>query len=160
MKRGTRLMLLTFGSIAAAVSGCSYSPRAEVVKYDVAARQTAPEPVYSRVTWSHLPEPSPPRARAREDLKNVPLFRPVVSFELRQTSLGEAVQSLAQTIGYDWSFPKELARRKVKVRTVGTVEEVLKEIDRQAGVKSEIDHEHRIVRVIDTRTEPKLPKKR
>ena len=157
MQRCFRIMLLV-GSAVNAIGGCSYTPNTEIVKYDVTSRQTAPEPVYSRVTWSHLPEPAPPRARPREDLKNVPLFHPVVSVELHQTSLGEAVQSLAQTIGYDWSFPKELARRKVRVKTVGTVEEVLKEIDRQAGVKSELDHVRRIVRVIDKKTEPTLPR--
>ena len=141
--------------------GCAGKPATEIETYPVAGRQVAPEPVYSRVTWSQLPQPIPPKAVTRDSrgkYDNVPLFRPVIKVELERSTLGEAIQALAQTIGYESSYPKALAGKKVRLNTVGTIEDSLKEIERQAGVKTELDHDQRVVRVIDKLTEPRLPR--
>jgi len=148
-------------AIVISTLGCSAKPKVEVEKYPVVGRQIAPEPVYSRLTWSQIPQPIPPSVPVRDSkvrYSNVPYFRPVIKVELKRSTLGEAIQALAQTMGYESSYPRELAKKKVQVNTVGTIEDSLKEIERQAGVRTEIDHERRIVRVIDEKTEPRLPR--
>lgn len=136
------------------VGGCSSSepPRVVVDYYDTAFRQTAPEPVYSRLTWSHLPQPI--QKKAGDD---APYLMPVVSFELPNSNLEEALQALAQTIGYRWSYPQELAGRRVSIRRTATVVEVLDEIGKQAGVHTELDHVRRMVRAYDPNMAPRLP---
>lgn len=120
--------------------------------YHVAYRQLPPEPVYSRVTWSHLPQPIRPKVR-----NEAPLFLPTISFEFPNTTLYEAVEALAQTIGYRWEYPEGVGDRKIRIRMTGTVEEVLDEIGRQGNVHGVLDHENRIVRVMEESTTPMLP---
>lgn len=120
--------------------------------YPTAFRQNGPEPVYSRLTWSHLPQPVQKKAD-----NDAPYLMPKLSFELPNSNLEETLQALAQTIGYRWSYPAELGERRVSVKRVGTVEEILSEIGRQAGVETELDHEQRLVRAFDRSLSPRLP---
>lgn len=119
--------------------------------YPVVRRRSTPEPVYGRMMWSHLPEPSPLRSK-----NTAPMLLPVLEFELPKSSLGESVEALAQAIGFRWDYPEALASRPVSIRMSGTVEEVLREISRQANVSAELDHDLRVVRVLDAGTRPQL----
>ena len=135
------------------LGGCTTAPQAyEVDYYHSAYRQLPPEPVYSRVTWTHLPQPI--RTKVRDE---APLFMPTISFELPRSSLEEAIEALAQTIGYTWQYPKQVGKRKIAIKMIGTVQEVLDEINRQASVHAVLDHDQRIVRVMDEATAPSLP---
>lgn len=129
--------------------GCSASKSEErtvtiVQDYYSSYRQLPPEPVYSRLTWSHLPQPIRPKSR-----ENAPILMPEVSFELPKSNLEEAIQALAQTIGYDWSYPAEAKGRPIAINMVAPVDKVLKEIGRQADVVGVIDHQQRVVRVVN-----------
>lgn len=145
-----------FGILSALVVLAACSSRPDVVVrteyYPSAFRQNAPEPVYSRLMWSHLPQPI--QAKADND---APYLMPKISFELPNSNLEETLQALAQTIGYRWSYPAELGTRRVSVKRVGTVDEILSEIGRQAGVETELDHEQRLVRAYDRSMAPRLP---
>ncbi len=135
-------------------AACSSSsePVVRTEYYPTAFRQNAPEPVYSRLTWSHLPQPVQKKAA-----NDAPYLMPKLAFELPNSNLEETLQALAQTIGYRWSYPSELGDRRVSVKRVGTVEEILSEIGRQAGVETELDHEQRLVRAFDRSMAPRLP---
>lgn len=145
-----RIAKLTFLGLLLACSSNEVLPAVEY--YNVPYRKFPPEPVYSRVTWSHLPQPIQPKVRDA-----APILMPVLSFELPKSNLEEAVEALAQTIGYGWDFPAGAAKRPVRIRMVGTVEEILKEISRQTKVKAAIDHSRRLVQVFDTEIRPELP---
>lgn len=150
MRKGFQFLVL----IGLLASGCSSEAPAPVEEfYDVPFRRHSPEPVYSRLTWSHPPQPQPEPAH-----ENAPLLQPVIAFEFPGSNLKEAIQALAQTIGYRWDYPPALAARKISIKKVGTVEEILSEIGRQAGVKTELDHDGRMVRVLHTGTAPELPR--
>ena len=148
--------VLVGAALACALTGCS-SNQPEVTRkvelYYPAYRQTPPEPVYSRLTWSHLPEPIRPQPKEKG-----PPIQPRISFELGDTNLEEAVGALAQTLGYQWQSPPDAATRKVRLKMVGTANEILGEISKQTGVLAEIDHQSRMVKVY-TRdsTVPTLP---
>ncbi len=148
-KRTVKLALVVFvGSVfGSGIVGCGGNdePRpVTVAYYQPAYRQTPPEPVYSRITWSHLPQPM--RTKVKE---NAPILMPTISFELPNSSLQEAIEALAQTIGYNWHYPQSAANRKVRIKMVGSVEDVLHEIARQTQVEAVLDHEARMVRVDD-----------
>lgn len=140
--------------MALALSSCSSGTAGgpTIEHYKTAFRQTAPEPVYSRLTWSHLPEPMP-----TEGALNAPYLSPTVSFELPNSTLEEAVVALAQTIGYEPVYPVELASRKVSIDKVATIDEILADIEEQAGVFAEVNHQRRFLRFSDGSTQPKLP---
>ena len=147
--------MIAFGAtIALSLSGCPGKQATEIrhETYQPAFRQGPPEPVYGRVTWSHLPGPRPVR-----EAKKAPYLSPLISIELPNSNLEEAIQALAQTIGYKASYPNEVRSRKISLKRVGTVDDLLQEISRQARVQAEINHEHRLVRVIDPTTVPQLP---
>ena len=147
-----RLMpVLSLVIFAGAVS-CSSGPSVYVEPYHVAYRQAPPEPVYSRLMWSQLPGPIRPKSTAE-----APLYLPVVSIELPNATLGEAIEALATTMGYRWDYPSGLARRPVHIKMDGTADEILSEIGRQGGVQTMFDHEARMVRVMGDGVRPSLP---
>ena len=155
MKTSLQLAMAVLGVALNGAAGCAPAPapvKPKVEYYYPAYRQLPPEPVYSRLTWSNLPQPAaqPPREKG-------PYLSPVILFELGDSTLQEAVEAISQTIGYQWSFPPDAAKRHVRVKMKGSVGEILNEISRQANVETEIDHEARIVRVIDRSTVPQLP---
>ena len=141
----TLLAVILCSTLLSVVSCSSTKPQnVRVEYYRPAYRQIAPEPVYSRLTWSHLSSPDRPKLEG-----NAPLLLPIVSFELGSTTLDEAVEALAQTMGYRWSYPKDLAKRSVRLKMEGTVEEILNEIGRQAKVNAGFDHANRTIRIFE-----------
>ena len=154
MKQALKHIALGILSVSA-LSACAKEDPQPVEYYDVAFRQLPPAPVYSRVMWSQLPHPVKPKVQ-----NTAPLLLPVVDFEMPQTTLGEAVEALAQAMGYRWHYPSGASGRKIAIRMSGSVEEVLAEITRQAGVQGVMDHEKRIVMILDEEMVPRLPKKR
>ena len=131
--------------------GCT-PPQFAQKKPRAAFRQLPPPPVYSRVMWAHPPQPIGKKAS-----NSSPLIQPVISFELPESTLREAIEALAQSIGYNWHYPAGLARRSVSIKMVGSVEEILLEIGRQGGVGTELDHQRRLVRVVGRQMQPRLP---
>lgn len=153
-----RLIALTsLGLLLLVPAGCAKvyqsGPRTVTEKYRPAMRQLPPEPVYSRLMWSHSPQPIPAATA-----KKAPYLQPVIQFEFPNSNLEEAIQALAQTMGYRWSLPKELSSRGVSINQSGTVDEILGELGRQARVNAHVDHEQRVVFVVDETTNPKLPR--
>lgn len=131
---------------------CASDVPPPVEYYQPAYRQSPPEPVYSRLMWSHLPSPIQPKSAG-----TAPLIMPVISFELPDATLEEAIEALAQTMGYRWDYPKQAAKRPIHIRMEGTIDEVLQEIGRQANVQTMLDHEKRLVRVMEKEMLPRLP---
>ncbi len=136
----------------AALGACSDNQPVTVEYYQPSYRTSPPDPVYNRLTWSHLPAPMRPKATAE-----TPEMLPQISFELGEATLDEAIESLAQTMGYRWHYSKGLAKRPIKIKMEGTVEEVLREIGRQARVEAMFDHEKRLIIVVEGKVQPRLP---
>ncbi len=133
--------------------GCAENPPAESFK--VAYRQSPPEPVYSRLMWSHLPDPIKPKST-----EDAPYYLPTITVELPNSTLGEAIEAVATTMGYRWDYPERLGKRPIHLKMEGTVEEILKEINRQGKVRAVLDHPRRLVRVGGNEVQPSLPRSR
>ena len=100
--------------------------------------------------WSHPPHPIKPRTKS-----NAPLLLPNFKFELPDSTFEEAVESLAQALGYRWDYPSSLAKRKIRINMEGNAVEVLAEINKQAKTKAILDHSSRMLRVVSNG--PTLP---
>lgn len=138
------------------VCACSSSkpPRWDEVErskefYNMPSRKYAPEPVYGRMTWSHLPEP-----QVQKNKDDAPLIDPTFSFEMPNSNLTEALEALSQAIGYRWKYPQRLGHRKISINRVGTVSEILSEICSQAHVRAALDNAERIIYVQDANLRP------
>lgn len=138
------------------VVACSVPDRSKlkpkVEYYRPVQRKYAPEPVYSRVTWSHLPAPLPSKKT-----EEAPMIQPAMVFDLPDSTLAEAVEALAQAMGYRWVYPSDLKNKAVSIRMEGTVDEVLQEIAEQADVTAELDAKEKLVRIYTKGMQPHLP---
>jgi hypothetical protein len=102
--------------------------------------------------WGHLPHPIKPKEKSY-----APFILPTVSFQMPDATFQEAIEALAQSMGYRWKYPNYLAKKRIALRMDGTVEEVLAEIARQANVGASFDHKNRLVWVAEKEMSPHLP---
>ncbi|MCC6221833.1 MAG: hypothetical protein IT291_11395 [Deltaproteobacteria bacterium] len=137
-------LILAFSAIALCSCSRTQEPIIRYQYYTPAFRPHGPEAVYSRLTWSHLPQPIPRRAGSI-----TAYVSPVYSLELPHSNFAEAIQAIAQTIGYECSYPQHVEGRAISIKTTGTIDELLLEIGKQAGVSVELNHEERIIRIVD-----------
>lgn len=136
--------LLLAAPLLLGMVACSSKKEEPIVEYyHPAYRQFPPEPVYSRLSWSHLPAPIQPKSR-----ENAPLLMPTIVFDLPRSTLGEAVEALAQAMGYTWTYPESAKSRRIAIKMTASVDEIAKEIDRQAQVHTVLDNDSRMVRVV------------
>lgn len=149
-------MLKSFGIIiigSLLLGGCSSKPVYKIVYYEPAYRQAPPDPVYSRIMWAHLPEPIKPRVK-----NDSPLLMPEIFVELKNVTVDEAIEALAQTMGYRWEQSAGSSNSRISIHMEGTVDEVIKEIRRKANVVLTLDHEKRVIRLASKSLTPQLPK--
>lgn len=102
--------------------------------------------------WSHLPEPIKPRTRP-----DAPLMLPEVFVELKDVTVDEAVEAIAQTMGYRWENSGSALGSRISIHREGTVDEILSEIKAKTNLSLELDHESRVIRLADKRLIPALP---
>jgi hypothetical protein len=146
--------LLTFTSVLLVfLTSCSSKPMYKVVYYEPATRQSPPEPVYSRMMWSHLPEPIKPRTK-----NEAPLLMPEIFVELKNVTVDEAIEAVAQTIGYRWEQSAGSSTSRISIHMEGTVEQIFQEIRRKSNIALTLDHEKRIVKLASKFNSPQLPR--
>ncbi len=160
MKRLVRLTLsVTTVATFSALCGCSTNvvplKNPERKTFTVSYRHTAPQPVYSRVRWVYLPDVVPMKDGFALS-KSAPID-PVVSLQLKNTSLPEAMMSLANIVRYRAECPSQLESVKVSLNAVGTIEELAQQIAKQAGEEIVVDHVSRVVRIQPSPGAPVAP---
>ena len=143
-------VLITLGIGVLFIIGCSSQPMYKVVHYQPAYRQSPPDPVYSRMMWSQIPEPIKPRVN-----DDAPLLLPEIFVELKNVTTDEAIEAVAQTMGYRWEQTVGSSNR-ISIHMEGTVEEVVQEIRRKSNVYLTLVHEKRLIRLADKSTSPRF----
>ncbi len=138
------------------LSSCGSSKQLYKIEYyKPSYRQSAPDPVYSRLMWSHLPEPVKPRTKS-----DAPLILPELFVELKDVNVDEAIEAVAQTMGYGWENSGAGSSGRISIHMEGTVEEIVSEIGRKSNLSFDLDHEKKLIKLANKRTEPKLPASR
>ncbi len=139
--------------IIGALSNCSSTvketPMAPKV-YSVSFRQTAPQPTYNRLRWVYSPEVLPERT-VKSSEGAVRDVKPVFHMNLKDVPLDEAALVLAGTSRYTSVCQTTQCSQKVSINTLGTIDELAKELTKKSGVQFFVDHSHREVRVDDSR---------
>ena len=141
-----RLTLSIVGCLLAlSLGGCDTTkPRFEVEYYKPAMRQLPTEPQYSRTTWSQLPEPMPEAAPS-----DAPMIAPKVDYAVRSVTVCEAIDALADSMGYRPECPISQRMLRITVQNNGSPAEIAKAIGQQAGINVVLDSQMRVVRVVD-----------
>lgn len=115
-------------------------------------RTAGPEPVYSRTQWTHPPEVLPQRERpgsSDSDLaKAGPPLRPVFQLSLKNVSIEEAARVLAATARYNSYTDPRIAKQKITIENLGTIDELARLIERKAQVQVVVDHAGKEVRFL------------
>lgn len=156
---GVRIGFL--GLVGALLMGCSttdvpqWQPPKETRTFSVASRQLAPEPTYSRLRWVRPPEVIPSERKAEAE---VPAIVPVMQLEIKDASLEEVARLLASTAQYSSYCSSLVAKQKVTLNRLGTIDELGKEIEKIAQIRVIIDHGSRQIRFLadHTPTAPRL----
>lgn len=143
-------------SHAITISGCSSNTDTSIKivqeTYYPVRRQTPPEPVYSRVTWSHLPKP----IGSVSNNKTVFLHK-TTSYEFKKSTLAEAVDAVAQSIGFEAVYPKNIAKRPVTMKLEGSPDDALAKLCEQTNTSIEVDQSARKLTIVDKALVPTLP---
>lgn len=114
--------------------------------YRVAMRQLPPKPTYHRLRWVQLPETMPYNADQLGD--EVPAISPIISIDLNDSTLEEAARVLAATGRYSSYCAGAIAKQKISIKAVGTLDEIAAEIAKRAHIDTSIDHENHEVRFL------------
>jgi|688.fasta_scaffold40682_4 hypothetical protein len=148
-------------SLAACGGGVKpYDPSASKARtlFLPSMRTVGPEPVYSRTRWTQPPEVLPQRERpgtSDSDLaKAGPPLRPVFQLNLKNVSMEEAARVLAATSRYQSYTDPSIAKQKITIENLGTIDELARLIERKAQVQVVVDHAGREVRFLPATGEP------
>ena len=154
MRLASRLCTTVITGLAALLlTGCSaFSPspdlpdeKDKVEVYTVSNTKVAPEPVYNRLRWVHLPQPLPEQRGA---IPTESMILPIVHLALKDASLQEAADLLTSTTSYRSYCESSIAKQKITIEALGTVDELVKLISKKSGITAEIDHETRSIRFL------------
>jgi len=128
--------------------------------YMPSVRTVGPEPVYARTRWVRPPEVLPQRDKypqVAESLRDSPSLRPVFQLSLKDTTLEETARVLAATARYSSYTAPSIAKDKISVTNLGTIDELARIIESKARVQVVVDHENREVRFLAAHAEqPRL----
>lgn len=135
-----------------------WEPHKENKIHAVSFRQSPPEPVYNRLRWVHLPEvlPDTPKVSAK-----APLILPVVHLDLHNETLEDAALILAAPLGYTTYCSSIIAKQKISISRLGTVDELARDISQRKDIHVVIDHDNKEVRFLAGEQEvlePQAPK--
>lgn len=147
-----RSILIIAISLLSAALGCVPADKGQ--HYLVSERQIAPEPVYNRVMMARPPEVLP----AREvNYEGSPKLLPVIHLELKNVTLETIAQTLAGSARYHSYTAASIAKKKLSIDSLGTIDELANTISNKAGIYVSVDHINREVRFLAASgSEPKL----
>jgi len=157
--------LLLYSLVIVLGAGCSgvkeYQPIAKNgALFMPSMRSAAPEPVYSRTRWVRPPEVLPDRdsvSSKSESLGETPNLRPVFQLSLKNATLEETARVLAATARYSSYTDPSIAKDKISVTNLGTIDELARTIESKARVQVVVDHQNREVRFLAAHAEqPRL----
>lgn len=157
--------LVAFAACGILITGCGglkdYQPLPkDEGLYMPSVRTVGPEPVYARTRWVRPPEVLPQRDSYPKDagsLRETPSLRPVFQLSLKNTTLEETARVLAATARYSSYTAPSIAKDKISVTNLGTIDELARIIESKARVQVVVDHENREVRFLAAHAEqPRL----
>ena len=113
-----------------------------------AVRQFPLPPTYNRIRTVHLASPLP--SRDNHPVSNK-IITPVFQFEAEDSTFEEVALILANTAKYSSYCDPSIANKKVSIITLGTIDEIASEIEKETNVIVEIDHQNKEVKFLGSK---------
>ncbi len=110
-----------------------------------AVRKHPLPPTYNRIKTVHLASPLP--SRSEHPVSNK-VITPVFQFEAQDSTFEEVALILANTAKYSVYCDPSIAKKEVSIVTLGTIDEIAAEIEREHGIVVKIDHVDKEVRFL------------
>ena len=139
----------------AACGSTAKAPTKPPKVFRVSMRQVAPEPVYSRIGWGQPPDPL---ITVKGTDEPTPYVTPVFHLDLKNATLEEASRILGSMSKYETYCSSVLAEQKITINSLGTLDELAREISQSAGIQAVVDHENREVRFLAGNLESVSPR--
>ena len=139
--------------VTAFLSGCSgyqapvWKKPKDTEVHPVATRQLPLPPTYNPVRWVRPPEVLPGRDSPSQPIP-APVLKQIVSFSVKNASLKETSDVLANAMGYRSYCSSKIADRTVTLEMLGTLDEVAAAIEKIAGIRVVLDHDSKGVRFL------------
>lgn len=133
--------------ILACLTGCLSNKVPAVYEppvYTIANRQLPPQPVYNPVRWVALPDPIPERGISKSRTRIEPIFE----FSVDNASSKELCEIMATGLHYKGYCSNASTTDKIKLNTLGTMDEIFLKIKRDAKLNLQLDHQKKEIRVI------------
>lgn len=146
-----KILLFTILFILMCQTGCgpTYSKNKYERKVHIfAVRQLPQPPVYNRIKKVHLASPLPNREKHPASNR---IINPVFQFDAQDSTLEEIAMILANTAKYSSFCDASIAKRKFSIVTLGTIDEIAKEIEKEANIEVVVDHQTKEVRFLEKR---------
>ncbi len=156
IRAGNRCLLgLVVGLAGCAAGPKDYEPYSTTDRtlFMPSFRAAAPEPVYARTRWVHLPEVLPQREMPGDEKREGgpdtgPALRPVFQLTLKKASLEETARVLAAMARYSSYTDPSIAQNAFSIENLGTIDELGRTIGVKAGIQVVIDHDNQEVRFL------------
>lgn len=142
---------LTLFIISTCLNACSTKKQEESAVFTHTTKQFAPEPTYNRLRWVQLPTVIPAAPKDLTDAtpsSDAPLILPVIHLELYDASLKEAAQLIADSSSYNSYCSSDITDQKITINTLGTLNELLQEVEKTANIDAVVDHKTRTIRFL------------
>jgi hypothetical protein len=154
MTRNNRLLTaLLCSSFVFFLSGCAAHEEPKFKKpkdtevHPIATRQLPLPPTYNPVRWVRPPEVLPSRANPNQP-KPVPKVAQIMHFTVKDTTLKETSEILANAMGYRSYCSSLIADRTITLDMLGTLQEVATEIEKNFRIRVVLDHDNKSVRFL------------
>lgn len=142
--RALGLISLLSLSACSIFAGEAQLPEKRAQVYSVASRRLAPEPVYNRIRLVYLPDVKPGSLAD----SNAPTLPMRARLSLKNNTLEQAGIALAAIGNYQAYTASSIAKQKLSLEAVGSLDELGAQLSMQSGAHVVIDHPHRQIRIL------------
>jgi hypothetical protein len=139
------LSLLTIPLLSLIACSSSQVEPKSVKTYSIATRQLPPEPAFVSTRWVRPPQVYP--SKTTQSKSATPKVYPVMHLKLNNSTYKNAAMVLAAPLNYRSYCSESLAKRRITIDSLGTVDELASKIEALSGMKVIVDHNEREVRI-------------
>ncbi len=135
------------------LGGCASYGKREKPIYSISAQSSAPAPVYHRITAVRPPVVYPDVNGPISDAK---LYLSNFHLDVTNLPVEKVVASIADAANYHSYTSSAFANKKISIKEIGTVDELLAKVADKVGAEVSVDHEHQEVRFMRRSAEQNL----
>lgn len=146
------LQSVALGGLVISISACGpqlkeWEPyKNDQVTFGYSRQQLPPEPVYRMARWVEPPEVLPSKQAPASSMQ---MLNPIIEVDVKRVPLRELGKIISSLNGYSVYTASNIAERRVSVRKLGTIDEIVEDVSVSLGIKAVVDHQNRSITFIN-----------